>query len=494
MNGGDLLIGGRWWPGGGAPMGSRSPVDDALVWEGRSADRGQVDAAMRAAAAAGPAWAAAPLADRVALVRRFADLVGEDDALRDLMMAEVGKVRWDADAEVAAVVGKAEVSIAAHDERTGTSSTELAAGTLEVVHRANGPTVVLGPFNFPAHLANGHIMPALIAGDTVVLKPSELAPATSELVARTWERAGAPPGVVNLVHGGVEVAEALVDHPHTAAVLFTGSVGAGRAIHRRLAGRPEVLLALEMGGNNPLIVWSVEDPVAAARVVARSAYTSAGQRCTCARRLVVPDGPEGDAVVDAVAAIAERLRLGRPADEPPPFLGPVVSADAARRVLTAQDRLVEAGAELVVGARSDPLGPAFVRPGLVDVTAVADRPDEEVFGPLLQIVRVADVDAALAEANATAFGLAAGVLTDDDALWDRLRPLLRAGIVNRNVPLVGASGRAPFGGVGASGNHRPAGSYAADNAAHPVASLLSDAIAAGGPLPGVDDDVHDVTA
>lgn len=488
MSDGDQFLGGTWRDGRGPAFESRSPVDGAVVWRGRAARPDQVDEAVSAAARAFPGWSATPLAGRVAVVRRFAQLIGEDTTLRDLMMAEVGKVGWDADAEVAAVVAKAEVSIDAYDERTGERHTELPTGDLEVVHRPNGPTVVLGPFNFPAHLANGHITPALIAGDTVVLKPSELAPAVSELVVRTWQRAGAPDGVVNLVQGGVEVAEALVDHPATAAVLFTGSVGAGRAIHRRLAGRPEVLLALEMGGNNPLIVWNIDDPATAARLVVRSAFTSAGQRCTCARRLVVADDAEGAAIVDAVAALTSRLRVGRPNDDPAPFLGPVVSADAARRVLAAQAQLIAGGATPVVEARPDDRGPAYLRPGVLDVSKVADRPDDEVFGPLLQVVRVADPDAALAEANATAFGLAAGVVTDDDDLWARLRPRLRAGIVNRNVPLVGASSRAPFGGVGSSGNHRPAGSYAADNAAHPVASLVARSVSDTATLAGVDDE------
>jgi succinylglutamic semialdehyde dehydrogenase len=486
---GHLHLAGAWEPGDGPPASSTSPVDGSTVWSGREASAEQVDRAVRAAAAAFAGWSGRPLGERVGLVRRFATLLGEGGGeVRDLMVAEVGKVRWDAEAEVGAMVAKADAAVDAHAERTGTATRDLPAGRLVTEHRPHGPMVVLGPFNFPGHLANGHIMPALVAGNTVVLKPSELAPATSEAIVRLWERAGAPPGVVNLVQGGVEVAGGLIDHPATAGVLFTGSVEVGRSIHQRLAGRPEVIVALELGGNNPLIAWDVSDVAAAARLVVRSAFTSAGQRCTCARRLVLADGPAGDAVLDALAHLTGRLPVGRPHAEPAPFLGPVVSTQAAQAVLDAQDALIAAGGiPLVTAHRVDHLGPAYVSPGVLDVTAVADRPDTEIFGPLLQVIRVPTLDAAIAEANDTRFGLAGGVLSDDPAVADRVEAELRAGVISRNAPTVGASGLAPFGGVGASGNHRPAGWYAADYCAYPVARLGRDTVADDpSPLPGLD--------
>ncbi len=468
------LVDGAWVDGHGLDRVTHSPVDGAPVWIGRDASEHQALLALDSAAAAFPRWRRTDVDERRAIVRRFAEVVTEHRAdLAELISTEVGKTRADADAEVGTIIGKAELSIAAHDERTGTSHRDLPAGRLEVGHRPLGPMVVLGPFNFPGHLPNGHITPALLAGNTVVFKPSEQAPAVGRRMVELWEVAGLPAGVLQLVVGGVDVAETLIDHRATAGVLFTGGVHAGRAIHRRLAGRPEVMLALELGGNNPIIAWDVDDPKAAATLIVRSAFLSSGQRCTCARRLVVSDGPDGEAIVDAVVELTSRLRIGSPRVEPEPFFGPVISPPAARRVLDAQRALVRDGARALIEARLLGDGPAYVSPAVLDVTAVADRPDDEVFGPLLQVIRVPTFDQAIDEANDTAFGLAAGVLTDRDDRWDEAFARLEAGIVNRNVATVGASGAAPFGGLGASGNHRPAGYTAADYCSDAVASLAS---------------------
>lgn len=466
------LIDGEWIDGESTTtIQTISPVDSSPVIDGPAASVAQARAAIAAAAAAFSTWRLTTNDERNEIVRRFAELIEQNrDELTQLIAHEIGKTVDDAGGEINAMVGKAETSITARDTRTGSTSSELAAGTLHVTHRPLGPTVVLGPFNFPGHLPNGHITPALLAGNTIVFKPSEQGAALGQRMVELWVEAGLPDGVINLVHGGVEVAEALIDHPGTSSVLFTGGVAAGRSIHRRLAGRPEVMLALELGGNNPIVAWGVDDPQAAADLIVRSAFLSSGQRCTCARRLIVRDDESGEAIVDAVVAHAASLTVAPPDESP--FMGPVVSATAADRVLAAQQSFIDQGApSLLTAARLDD-GPAYLSPGIVDVTDVADRPDDEIFGPILQIIRVRSLDAAVAEANNTSFGLAAAVMTGDDAVWEQLEPHLEAGIVNRNVATVGASGAAPFGGVGASGNHRPAGFHAADYVSHPVASLV----------------------
>jgi succinylglutamic semialdehyde dehydrogenase len=246
------------------------------------------------------------------------------------------------------------------------------------------------------------------------------------------------------------------------------------------------MVALELGGNNPIIAWDVEDPGPSASIIVRSAFLSSGQRCTCARRLIVAEGPAGDSIVDAVVELAGRLRVGSPRRHPDPFFGPVISEQAARRVVEAQDALVDQGARILLPARPGADGPAYVTPGIVDVSAVGERPDVEIFGPLLQVIRVATFADAILEANNTSFGLAAAVLTDSDDRWNEAAPLLDAGIVNRNVATVGASGAAPFGGIKASGNHRPAGYHAADYCAYPVAGLEEPAHIEVSPILEVD--------
>lgn len=473
----DQLIGGRWESGDGPNLVSTSPIDGGSMWAGTEASTAQVDKAIVAGAEAFPAWAVN--SQRQQIVERFAGLVAEQSTrLAALISSEVGKPLWDAQGEVNSIAGKATLSIAAHAERTGT----VVNGAVTTSHRPLGVMVVLGPFNFPGHLANGHIMPALLAGNTVVFKPSEQAPAFGEAMVKLWEEAGAPAGVVNLVQGGQDVGQALVDHPQIDGVLFTGGVGAGRAIHRSLAGRPEVQLALELGGNNPLIVWEVDDVDAAARIVVRSAFVSSGQRCTCARRLITNDR----ALVERVVALAAQLRVGDPLGNPQPFLGPLISDQAANAVLTAQADLIELGGSALLGGAVAPDGPAYLTPAVIDMTTATERPDREIFGPLLQVVFADSLDGAIAEANRTEFGLAAGVVSDRRLVWDQTFPRLRAGIINWNRPTVGASGSAPFGGVGASGNHRPAGYAAADYCSFPVASLSSEIVVDEGPLHGVD--------
>jgi len=305
---------------------------------------------------------------------------------------------------------------------------------------------VLGPYNFPGHLPNGHIVPALLAGNTIVFKPSELTPAIGALMAQLWADAGLPAGVLNLVQGARDTGAAALDDRDLDGVLFTGSWSTGSFIHKHFAGRTGIQLALEMGGNNPLVVWDAADAEAAARVAVLSAYITAGQRCSCARRLIVPQGRAGDAVIEAVAALIPQLTLGAWNASPEPFMGPLVSNHAADQVLKAQDALLALGARAIVKAGRGQ-GPAFVTPGLLDVEGVK-TPDEEVFGPLLQVRRAASFDAAITEANNTAYGLAAGLVSDDADLWPRFRALVHAGIVNFNRPTPGAASTMPFGGPG----------------------------------------------
>lgn len=477
-----LYVAGQFRPGHGPELVAREPATGRVHWRGASASAADVAGVIAAARAAAPGWAARPVNEREESLRAFArEVDARRDELADAITRDTGRPRWDAEGEVALLGRKVEISIAARRERAGEARWPEPEGERVLVHRPHGVLAVLGPFNLPAHLPNGHIVPALLAGNAVVWKPSERAPWTAEAVARCWDAAGLPPGVLNVVQGGREVGEGLALSGDVDGLLFTGSAAAGQFLHRALAGQPHKLLALEMGGNNPLVVWDVAQVDAAAAVVVASAFTGSGQRCTCARRLIVSDDGAGAALVDRVAALVDRLILGRPDDRPEPFMGPVIAEGAAAQLLAAQARWLGAGATAVRPLRrlQDVPGHAFARglpfvtPGLIDVSALppAARGDEELFGPLLQIVRVADFEAALAEANRTRFGLAAGLLSDDPARWQRFVDQVRAGVVNWNRPTTGASSALPFGGVGASGNQRPAAYYAADFCAFPVASL-----------------------
>ena len=471
---GECFIGGRWVRGQGASFASIAPADGAEVWRGHEAAPSDVDTAVTAARSAFPAWRRMPLDERIAHVRAFAKLVEARKAdMAAVISSATGKPLWDAATEAAAMMGKAELSIRAYAERTPTKEASAGAFTARISHHPHGVMAVLGPFNFPGHLPNGHIMPALIAGNTVIFKPSEQTPEVAEFTIRLWEKSGIPPGVINLLQGARGPAEALVAHDGVDGILFTGGVPAGRAIHRALAGRPEKIVALELGGNNPLVVWDASDLDAAARIIIKSAYITSGQRCTCARRLIVRSGAHGDAAIAALTHAIDRIVVGQPDAVSQPFIGPLISEKAADAVIAAQAEWLGAGGIALRETRRLSLGPAFLSPGLIDVTAINNRKDEEIFGPLLQVIRVPDFDAALEEANRTKFGLAAGLISDDEQLFERFEAEVRAGVLNWNRQTTGASGAAPFGGVGQSGNHRPAGYYAADYSAWPMASLIA---------------------
>jgi succinylglutamic semialdehyde dehydrogenase len=471
---GECFIGGRWLKGSGPAFSSIAPADGAEIWKGTEAGPAEVEAAVAAARGAFPAWRRRPIEERIAFVRAFAKLVDARKAdMAAVISRSTGKPLWDAATEAAAMVGKAELSVKAYAERTPTKEAPAGAFVARISHHPHGVMAVLGPFNFPGHLPNGHIMPSLIAGNTIIFKPSEQTPDVAEFTVRLWEEAGLPPGVVNLVQGARGPAELLVAHEHVDGVLFTGGVPAGRAIHRALAGQPEKIVALELGGNNPLVVWDASDLDAAAKLIVKSAYITSGQRCTCARRLIVSNGDGGTKILHTLRNLTRRLIVGAPDGNPQPFMGPLISAQAAEAVFEKQSALFNAGARPWERCGRMAAGPAYVSPGIADVTEVEHRPDEEIFGPLLQVIRVANFDAALEEANNTRFGLAAGLISDDPKLFERFEAEVRAGVLNWNRQTTGASGAAPFGGVGQSGNHRAAGYYAADYSAWPMASLVA---------------------
>jgi succinylglutamic semialdehyde dehydrogenase len=453
-----------------ALLRSFDPATGEEIWAGAQADTAAIRAALARAHAAFPGWAATPLDTRIAHARSFkAALEARAAPLAELIARETGKVLWDAQGEVAAMIGKVELSIRAQAERAGTRETPMPFGAAVLRHRPHGVMAVLGPYNFPGHLPNGHIVPALLAGDVVVFKPSELTPAVGAAMAECWAQAGLPMGVFQVVQGGRDTGAALVEG-EIDGLLFTGSVAAGAVFRRAFVDRPHVVLALELGGNNPLVAWDGDIAEAAATVV-QSACISSGQRCSCARRLIVPDSAFGRDLVEAVADMAQRLRVGAWNDVPEPYMGPLIGASAAAQAHAAVAGLEGAGARTIVAFGGiDGRPDSFVTPALLDVTGCV-VPDAEIFAPVLQVIRVPDFDAALAAANQTRYGLSAGLISADDALWQRFGLTVRAGVINRNRPTTGAAGSMPFGGLGASGNHRPSAFYAADYCAYPVASF-----------------------
>ncbi len=456
-----------------AVLTSFEPATGEQLWQGETADVNREVAIARESWAA---WAAAPLTERIEKLRSFAGKVkaGADD-LADLIARETGKPMWEARTEVDSVANKVDISVKAYAERTSQRRFDGKPGSRNAVrHKPHGVLAVLGPYNFPAHLPNGHIVPALLAGNAVVFKPSEKTPAVGEKLVELYRKAGIPQGVIRVAQGGAEVGKALSAHPDIDGLLFTGSAQTGVALNRQFATRPDKILALEMGGNNPIVVWDTRDMESAAVLVVQSAFLSAGQRCTAARRAIIKDSLY-DAFVPELKRIADRLVVGAPHDEPPPFMGPVIDNDVADGLTESFLALMSHGGKPIRHMTRPVRGRPMLTPGIIDVTDMAERPDIELFGPLLQVIRAPDFNAAIAEANNTRFGLSAALIGGSPEQYDEFWANCRAGVVNWNATTNGASSAAPFGGIGLSGNHRPSAYYAADYCAYPVVSSEVDA-------------------
>lgn len=435
---------------------SRSPADpnDVIgVFPVARADA--VADAVQRARGAFPAWRDAGFDARSRVIRDFAERVrARQDELAALIAREVGKALWDARAEASLVPAK--VNLTLDEGMRLVAPIDAGAGARATFH-PRGVLVVLGPFNFPAHLPNGHVVPALATGNTVVWKPSELAPAVAAWIVARWREAGLPPGVLELVHGAGDTGRLLALHDDVDGVLFTGSWAVGRALAEATLDQPGKILALEMGGRNAIVVRNDADLALAISETALSICATTGQRCSCASRLFVERG-SADAFVDGLVRVLRGVRVGAPLD-PSTFMGPLVSSGAHQKLLCARAATRAAGAERLLDGDVD-LPLPFIGPGLARFHGVAQQQAvqrDELFGPEAALYVVDDLEQAICAVNDCDFGLAASIFTRDRAAFEHCIGRVRTGLLNWNRGTVGASGRLPFGGERRSGNARPAG-------------------------------------
>jgi succinylglutamic semialdehyde dehydrogenase len=468
---GELYLNGQWITGQGETLQSINPADNQVLWEGRMATGEDVSVAVNAAHKALAHWAALPWEERSCILQAFAQQVTlKKNELSLLISLETGKPLWESATEVSAVIGKVMLSIQAFQERTFAKQGSTPEATTWLRYKPHGVVAVLGAFNFPAHLSNGHIVPALLAGNTVVYKPSELTPAVAAFIMQCWHDSGLPPGVINCVQGSVYTGERLLSSD-IQGVYFTGSYRTGKRIHQQFSHRPDVILALEMGGNNPLVIDDVADHEAAVYQTIVSTLITSGQRCTCARRVLIKQSSQGDRILDNLIQAIHNLKQGDFRDQPEPFIGPVISHHQALALLRAQSNLLESGGKSLLSMSLLQENTGFVSPGVIDMTQATNVADEEIFGPLIQIYRYQTFEQALAMANQTQYGLAAGLLSDSQERYQQFYQSIRAGLINWNRPTTGAASTLPFGGVGHSGNHRPSAYFAADYCSYPIASM-----------------------
>jgi succinylglutamic semialdehyde dehydrogenase len=445
-----------------------------------------VELAVEAARTAQPAWRRAGESARRAVLERYKErLRAHRDDIAHTLALEVGKPLWEARTEADALVAK--VDLALGEGARFTAEQRIADLPGEIRHRPLGVVAVIGPFNFPAHLPNGQIVPALLLGNAVVHKPSEKTPNTAVWLARCFHEAGLPPGVFNLVQGEAGCGQRLCTHPDVDGVLFTGSVAVGRRIVQDNAQRPDRLIALELGGKNATLALDDCDIERCARAVVFAAFATAGQRCSSTSRLIATRAV-AEPLLARIVELTLRLRVGYPLGADDVFMGPVISESARASVLRAQAVAHDAGMEpllrsaplAIQGHRGHYLSPGVAR-AAVPSLEIDGYTDTELFGPDLAAYVVPDLDAALELANRSRFGLVAAVFTASADAFALAAEELKVGVVAWNRPTAGASSRLPFGGVKQSGNHRPAGILA--GAACAYAQGIQLTAAEPGPLP-----------
>lgn len=453
---------------------STDPADpDHIIWKG-SPKIEHIDAAIVAANKALRQWAATTLEDRIAAIKRWQNVTRDyAEKLASLITSEMGKTLAESKFEASALAGKVDITL---DDISMNRVKEYEVTVSETRkglcrYKPHGVMAVIGPFNFPAHLPNGHFVAALLMGNTIILKPSEKTPAVGQMLGEMMHQAELPTGVFNVVQGAAEISKHLVNHQDIDGILFTGSWNVGRRIVEANLDRPGRLIALEMGGNNPAVVMNDCHLKQAVVECVRASFATTGQRCTCTRRIIV-QREISEKFIPAFCKATSTLIVGAGNSNEPVFMGPLVSEAAVNDVLKFQDELVNNGGQVLVEATKIDRPGHFISPGVVQVDKFTKDRDCEVFGPLVQISIVDDLDQAIKQANATRYGLAASIFTTDDAAYEKFFQRAKAGCINRNTGTAGASGKLPFGGLGLSGNHRPAAAYATDYCAYPVANMV----------------------
>ncbi|HEX8163797.1 MAG TPA: aldehyde dehydrogenase family protein [Pyrinomonadaceae bacterium] len=463
-------VGGEWRESSSdktAPNINPANTDEVLGTV-RLSTREEARRAVESAAGAYRGWRATPAPQRGRIVARFARLLEDDrENLAKLLTAEEGKTLAESRGEIQRAINVAEFCAGESRRMNGeTIQSELPANFAYTIKQPHGVVACVTPWNFPVAIPVWKIAPALVAGNAVVFKPATVTPATAVRLTELFEEAGVPKGVLNLVLGsGSEAGDEIVGHPAVRAVSFTGSNGVGLKLYEQCSRRG-AKVQCEMGGKNPVVVMEDADMGLAVESTAQGAFGSTGQRCTATSRAIVVEGV-ADEFVERMVARAGSLRIGDGAD-PQTEVGPLVDSNQFKSVLRYIDAGREDGAELACGgAAADGANLRkgyFVKPAVfTNVTPEMRIAREEIFGPVLSVIRVADFDEALRVANDSEYGLSSSIFTNDAARIFRFVEEIETGMTHVNSPTTGGEAHIPFGGSKATGiGEREQGSTALD--------------------------------
>ncbi|MFP5518325.1 MAG: succinylglutamate-semialdehyde dehydrogenase [Bdellovibrionia bacterium] len=435
-----------------------------------------VDRACKAARKAYPAWGRLSLAERKSYLLKLKEVFDrEANRIAEIISRDTGKPLWEGLTEAKALSAKIDITLEHSLKLVAEEHIPNALPGVEGVirYRSRGVMSVIGPFNFPAHLPNGHIVPALIAGNTIVFKPSEQTPAVGQIIAECFHQAGFPEGVFNLVQGDGETGRLLVSHDEVDGVLFTGSYEVGLKIKQETMTQYNKILALEMGGKNATVVWEDADLDKAIYESLVGAYMTSGQRCSCTSRIIVHP-KVADQFIQKFYESAKRLTIAHWSKNP--FMGPLINAASVEKYLRFQEIANRENCESLM--RGKPLELEhkghYVTPSIhlvnkFDPNSVYQK--SEIFGPNVAIYQVGDFDEAMNIVNSTGYGLVMALFSKSRELYEESLFKARVGLLNWNRTTNGASSRLPFGGMGKSGNDRPSAHFAIQYCTVPMASL-----------------------
>lgn len=437
-------------------------------------------------------WARLPMAERVQMLCKLRDVFeAHAQQMAETISRETGKPLWESLTEAKGLASKITVTIEHSIRWVQEQRVEGALPGVDgyIRFKPRGVMAVLGPFNFPAHLPNGHIIPSLLMGNTVVFKPSELTPFTGQLYAQLVQKAGLPPGVFNLVQGNADVGRKLVASESVDGILFTGSYEVGLKIKVDTVAHYWKILALEMGGKNSTVVWEDADLEKAVYETLIGAFMTSGQRCSCTSRIFLHPAIE-EQFLDRFYGAAKKIKIGHWNDKV--FMGPLISATAVEKYLRFQEIAKREGCESLMRGKvlETKHSGHYVTPSIhkvfeFDKNSVYQK--SEIFGPNVAIYSADDFDEVLNSVNSSGYGLAMALFTKDEALYKKAQLEARVGILNWNRTSNGASSKLPFGGMGKSGNDRPSADFAIQYCAVPFGSLEDKKpFQSSDVLPGID--------
>lgn len=435
-----------------------------------------IDEACAAAKKAYPGWATLPLSERRNCLMRLKELFDSHaEQMAQIISRDTGKPAWEAMNEAKLLGGKIDVTL---NHSLNLVAEERISNALPQVdgvirYRSRGVMAVVGPFNFPAHLPNGHIIPALIAGNTVVFKPSEQTPAVGQFMAEIFEKAQFPHGVFNLVQGDGAAGGRLVANENVDGILFTGSYEVGLKIKQETLTHYWKILALEMGGKNATVVWDDADLDKAVYESLVGAYMTSGQRCSCTSRIILH--PKiAEEFTERFYQAAKKLTIGHWKENT--FMGPLINAGAVDKYIRFQEIANRENCESLMRGKALDLKHKgyYVTPSIhlvnkFDPNSVYQK--SEIFGPNVAIYQSDNFEEAMNIVNSTGYGLVMALFSKNKDLYEDALFKARVGLLNWNRTTNGASSRLPFGGMGKSGNDRPSAHYAIQYCTVPVASL-----------------------